>query len=44
MIASDDEDIWFTVAMHGNTQVILTLAVPTGEPAPAFAETFRFLD
>ena len=44
MIASDDEDIWFTVAMHGNTQVILTLAVPTGEPAPTFAETFRFID
>jgi len=44
MIAGDDRDIWFTVAMHGGTQVIMTVAVPTGEPAPAFAETFRFLD
>lgn len=44
MIAGDDRDIWFTVAMHGDTQVILTVAVPTGEHAPAFAETFRFLD
>jgi hypothetical protein len=44
MIAGEDRDIWFTAAMHGSTQVILTVAVPTGEPAPAFVETFRFLD
>lgn len=44
MIAKDGNDIWFTVAMHGNTQVILNVFVPTGEPAPTFAETFRFID
>jgi hypothetical protein len=44
MIAGDGSDTWYTVAMHGNTEVILTLVVPTGESAPAFAETFRFID
>jgi hypothetical protein len=44
MVAADASDIWYTVAMHGNTQVIITLIVPTGESAPEFAQTFRFLD
>lgn len=44
LISSADYDLWYTLAMHNSTHVMLTVAVPPGEASPAFADSFSFLD